>query len=252
MSTIYNPSSAFQEAAQYLSSASALSSTSNTIKLELYAIFKYLTVSSSPNTPRPSLLDFTGKAKWDAWKSAGEAYKGRPADAEARYLEIARSLGWVEGKEIAPIQSKAAEAHDDANEPADEEDDIWDKDEDIGARKRRGDGGAMGPVMSTMSAGDEENSSVLSNLAIAGDVQSLVAYLEAHPEAVVDAPDENGYTPLHLAADRGHLAVVKALLERGAHKDIKDEDDLTAKELAEIAGHTEIVDLLSNAQNVPI
>ena len=49
----------------------------------------------------------------------------------------------------------------------------------------------MGPVLSTMSAGDEENSSVLSNLAIAGDVQELVGYLEAHPEADVNDPDDN-------------------------------------------------------------
>ena len=152
-----------------------------------------MTVSPSPNTPRPSLLDFTGKAKWDAWKSAGETYKDRPADAEARYLEIARSLGWVEGKEPEPVQAKAKAAEPtraDGSEPVDE-DDIWDKDEDIEARKHRGDGGAMGPVLSTMSAGDEENSSVLSNLAIAGDVQELVGYLEAHPEADVNDPDDN-------------------------------------------------------------
>ena len=75
--------------------------------------------------------------------------------------------------------------------PPVDEDDIWDKDEDIEARKHRGDGGAMGPVLSTMSVGDEENSSVLSNLAIAGNVQELVGYLEAHPEADVNDPDDN-------------------------------------------------------------
>ena len=138
-------------------------------------------------------MDFTGKAKWDAWKSAGETYKDRPADAEARYLEIARSLGWVEGKEPEPVQAKVKAAEltrGDGSEPVDE-DDIWDKDEDIEARKHRGDGGAMGPVLSTMSAGDEENSSVLSNLAIVGDVPGLVAYLRANPGADVNALDEN-------------------------------------------------------------
>ena len=49
----------------------------------------------------------------------------------------------------------------------------------------------MGPVLSTMSAVDEENSSVLSNLAIAGDVQELVGYLEAHPDADINDPDDN-------------------------------------------------------------
>lgn len=34
--------------------------------LELYALFKQATVGDC-NTERPGLLDFKGKAKWDAW-----------------------------------------------------------------------------------------------------------------------------------------------------------------------------------------
>lgn len=35
--------------------------------LELYALFKQATVGDV-NTERPGMLDFKGKAKWDAWK----------------------------------------------------------------------------------------------------------------------------------------------------------------------------------------
>lgn len=35
--------------------------------LELYALFKQATVGDI-NTDRPGMLDFKGKAKWDAWK----------------------------------------------------------------------------------------------------------------------------------------------------------------------------------------
>lgn len=35
--------------------------------LELYALYKQATVGDV-NTPRPGMLDFKGKAKWDAWK----------------------------------------------------------------------------------------------------------------------------------------------------------------------------------------
>merc|ERR1712226_220145 len=36
--------------------------------LELYGLFKQATVGDV-NTSRPGMLDFTGKAKWDAWKA---------------------------------------------------------------------------------------------------------------------------------------------------------------------------------------
>ncbi|CAL1687744.1 unnamed protein product [Lasius platythorax] len=42
--------------------------------LELYALFKQSTIGDC-NTDRPGMLDFKGKAKWDAWngkKSMGQ------------------------------------------------------------------------------------------------------------------------------------------------------------------------------------
>ena len=35
-------------------------------KLEIYALFKQGSVGDN-NTERPGMLDFKGKAKWDAW-----------------------------------------------------------------------------------------------------------------------------------------------------------------------------------------
>ncbi|KAI0756725.1 ankyrin [Daedaleopsis nitida] len=243
MTTIYNPSASFQDAAAYLSKASSLSSVSNTIKLELYGIFKYLSVSPTPNVPKPSIFDFAGKAKWEAWQSAGKTYEGRPADAEKRYLEIAGSLGWMEGRgaqtETKKIKEKAPK----------DEDDIWDSDSE--ERVSGGEGSAMGRITSTMVMEREESSSALSNIAIAGDTEALQTYFQQHPDANVNALDENGYAPLHLAADRGHIDVVKLLLDRGADARIKDEDEFTAKELAHIAGHVEIANLLSNTQHAP-
>ena len=49
----------------------------------------------------------------------------------------------------------------------------------------------MGPVSSTMAAPDEQNSNALSNLAIVGDLQGLVAYFGANPDEDVNALDEN-------------------------------------------------------------
>lgn len=191
-------------------------------------------MSPSPNVPRPSIFDFTGKAKWDAWNAAGETYKERPADAEARYLEIARSLEWTEGKpaELELVRHAAGDE--------DEEEDIWDTDADT--PKHTGGDGGIGRVMSTMimDGADEGSTSAVSNLAISGDADELGEYLQEHPEVDINTPDENvsmprgglgsylpqsqGYTALHLAADRGHAEVVKVLLERGADREIKVRD----------------------------
>ncbi len=71
-----------------------------------------------------------------------------------------------------------------------------------------------------------------------------------------------GYTALHLAADRGNTAIVKILLDHGANAVLKvnsllylqafllihctqDSDGFSASELARIAGHSDIVQLLS-------
>lgn len=76
-----------------------------------------------------------------------------------------------------------------------------------------------------------------------------------------------GYTALHLACDRGNLAVVELLLKHGADRTLKascplmwfpricaqlyliqDPDELTALELAETCGHDEIVKALKAGQ----
>ncbi len=143
-------------------------------------------MSPSPNVPRPSIFDFTGKAKWDAWNSAGETYKERPADAEARYLEIARSLEWTEGKpaELELVRHVAGG----------EEEDIWDSDTDT-AKPTGGDGG-IGRVMSTMIMEGQGTTSPVSNLAISGDAEALGEYLQEHPEVNINTPDENVSAPL--------------------------------------------------------
>lgn len=57
-------------------------------KLALYALFKQATIGDV-NTSRPGLLDFTGKAKWDAWqKQQGKSQEA----AMQEYIELVASL----------------------------------------------------------------------------------------------------------------------------------------------------------------
>ncbi|KAF8213143.1 acyl CoA binding protein-domain-containing protein [Mycena galopus ATCC 62051] len=168
-------SSSFDDAAAYLSNGT-VPNVSSTVKLELYGLFKYVTVETKPVSPRPSIFDMTGRAKWDAWTAAGNTYTTK-TDAESRYLEIARSLGWTQGvtQELE------------------------------GATGSSGESGGFGTSVSAMARPEDDNDTSLHGLAVSNDLQGLKELLEREPN--VDVRDESsGCTPLHLAADRGHKA----------------------------------------------
>ncbi|XP_075128280.1 enoyl-CoA delta isomerase 2 [Leptodactylus fuscus] len=60
----------------------------NEVKLKLYALFKQATQGSC-NTPKPGMLDFVNKAKWDAWKSLGSLSTD---EARNSYVDLVSSL----------------------------------------------------------------------------------------------------------------------------------------------------------------
>ncbi|KAI5475650.1 hypothetical protein MNV49_001067 [Pseudohyphozyma bogoriensis] len=95
---------------------------------------------------------------------------------------------------------------------------------------------------------ENRSTTQLHDYAIDGEADKLAALLEtAEERSKIDAVDGYGYTPLHLAADRGHLKVVEVLVKAGADTSIKEEEGMTALELAEEAGHVEIATLLRGA-----
>ena len=57
-------------------------------KLKVYSLFKQATIGDC-NTARPGMLDFTGKAKWDAWSARKGTSK---EDAEADYITLVEDL----------------------------------------------------------------------------------------------------------------------------------------------------------------
>lgn len=224
----------FEEAVAYLSNASSsLTRVSNSVKLELYGLFKMLTVATSPDTSRPSFFDITGRTKWDAWMLAAQTYEGRPSEAEHRYLDIAQSLGWKEGSFAATSAS--------ADKTADDDDDETEGQEERG---NGGSGTGMGISVSVISPpilDDVGDSSGLHGYAMRDDVAAISALLRASEGADINVRDEYGYTALHLAADRGNVATVEFLLEQGADKTLKDTDGYTATDLATIAQQHDIV-----------
>ncbi|KAK7059051.1 hypothetical protein VNI00_001675 [Paramarasmius palmivorus] len=204
----YEPSPAFRDAASYLSKAPSLNRVSNDIKLELYGLYKWLTVSPLPNTTRPSFFDITGRAKWDAWKSAGSTFKDG-AEAEKRYLQIARDLGWKEGMVVA---DKASE---------DDEEIDWDND-DIPSNFEGGAHSGLGNSVSIMAKiEDEEEDNSIHGYAVSGDVEKLNALFTQNPQLDPNEVNEYGFTALHLASDRGNIAAVKLLLSKGGDPSAK-------------------------------
>ncbi|XP_061570020.1 enoyl-CoA delta isomerase 2, mitochondrial [Cololabis saira] len=65
----------------------------NEVKLKIYALFKQ--ASTGPcNTPKPGMLDFVNKVKWDAWKSLGSISQD---EARQQYCDLVSSLVAAEG-----------------------------------------------------------------------------------------------------------------------------------------------------------
>jgi acyl-CoA-binding protein len=64
------------------------------VKLNLYALFKQGTQGDCSG-PRPGMLDFIGRAKYDSWKKL----EGKPqAQAMQQYIELVEQLKSADGK----------------------------------------------------------------------------------------------------------------------------------------------------------
>jgi ankyrin repeat protein len=80
---------------------------------------------------------------------------------------------------------------------------------------------------------------------------SLTKALLAHG-ANVDAQNSiNGETPLHYAAGCGHSAIVKILLEYGAHRNKETYTNKTPADFAREKGYEEIANLIDNWEDLP-
>jgi ankyrin repeat protein len=102
--------------------------------------------------------------------------------------------------------------------------------------------------------GDSESDSSLRELIEAsgrGDLAAVTRLVDAKPDLINELGGDDRArrvfktTALHKAAEKGHLAVARLLLDRGANPDTRDEgDNATAMHFAAESGHLDIVKLL--------
>jgi acyl-CoA-binding protein len=88
---------------------------------------------------------------------------------------------------------------------------------------------------------DNSTGGIMCEKAATGDSNALKEMLKTHP---VDTRDEDGMTCLHWAADRGHIDIVRMLLDSHASINVQDNDGNTPLHIAFYADQTEVVDLL--------
>ncbi|KIK28376.1 hypothetical protein PISMIDRAFT_673355 [Pisolithus microcarpus 441] len=149
----------------------------------------------------------TGRAKWDAWSNTAKTYNDRKQDAEKRYLDIARELGWIPGNAGTQVIG-----------PSDQTSsgEVWDDELGMTVSGSSSNHGGMGTIVSALARpANQDEAETLHKLAIEGDADKISQLLEAHPLLDINERDEFGYTALHLACDRGNLPTAKVLLEHG-------------------------------------
>ncbi len=94
LTSTLNVSKEFEDAKSRLSTLTE--DPGSDVKLRIYGLFKQATVGKC-NTPKPSMVDFVGRAKWNAWNELQVSQ----TEAEQMYIDLINELV---GKE-APVAS---------------------------------------------------------------------------------------------------------------------------------------------------
>ncbi|KAI9278483.1 acyl-CoA-binding protein [Phascolomyces articulosus] len=176
---------------------------SNDQKLKVYSLFKQATVGDC-NVSKPSLFEFVGRAKWDAWNGL----RGMSTDeAKQTYVETVESfqVGWSRQQgEYEQSDTATSDTTAEANSS----------------------GKAVAVSMMAYDGESTEDSADLFGYARQNNLDAARDIISKQKD-LVDGHDEDGLTALHHACDRGNLEMVKLLIELGANVNAKTNEQET-------------------------
>lgn len=233
-------------------------------QLEYYGLFKQATlgdVSVYQPSPRPPRHHVVAAAKYNAWETKSGMSKEAAMQAyidRAVLYEYTRSVG-------------GGDDGDDDDDDDDDDDLEGDAILDVGGMGNR----PSTLLMGADAADDDDDGAAavalddathpLHAAAREGDVDELKRLLQlrggdtgttdtaattaaavatAAVAAAVNSVDAAGQTPLHLAADRGHVEAIQVLVHAGADISAQDHDGIGILQAAVIGGHVRVCQLL--------
>lgn len=235
----------FDDAKQYVEAHAGAISQDDLLKL--YGLFKQSVVGTC-DKPKPGLLQFSQRAKWDAWSKLGNMSK---EDAIAAYIsELGRiAPTWKDEKtetEKKANQSITAQA---VSRPVFEEEKAPSVSEmniiyhaTINNADKVRELVAKGVDVNHQ---DEEGRSALHWATDRGHIE-LAKVLVTELHANINLQDNEQQTPLHYACNCEHLELIKLLLTHGADPNIKDESGDSPLDLA--AQSPEILELMKSSK----
>ncbi|KAA3673475.1 phosphatidate phosphatase LPIN [Paragonimus westermani] len=185
------------------------------VLLYFYGRYKQVTVGRC-NIPKPGFTDFNGRRKWYAWDALGEMSK-RVACQE--YVDKL--------KEVDPSWNPETQVHNDNS------------------------GVSVSRLVCLNPEAETSNLSHVDSRPIfeavkEGSLNQSESILRCSPSDV-NLKDDNGMTPLHWAADRGHHDIITLLLAYSADVHVVDHDGQTPLHYACSCGHVASAKMLVRA-----
>ena len=74
--------------------------------------------------------------------------------------------------------------------------------------------------------------------------QTVAELLAAHPQIMLDAADQRGWTALHIACMKSNAVVCEILLRKGARVDICSQEKIVPLHLATLSKEAQIAELI--------